>query len=171
MLRSRHLQTVKLAPTSQTGETHNPHCGRGQLPPLFPTLMRTQLDTASSLQPQSDTGPLQLRAGLPPSPPPGPAPLTLACWRMAWAWDSWAETMGPLEPASPPPPKRNCRRKTRVTRGPQASDVTQSPDPHPLCLWISAPGSPRDLLLTLVTANQHSLGKAPGSTLVSPAWS
>lgn len=38
--------------------------------------------------------------------PPFPS-LTLACCRMAWAWASCAETIGPLEPASPPPLKRN----------------------------------------------------------------
>lgn len=54
---------------------------------------------------------------VPPTPGSVPA-LTRACCRMAWAWDSWAETMGPLEPASPPPPKRNCRVRQRVTRGP-----------------------------------------------------
>lgn len=39
-------------------------------------------------------------------------PLTLACCRMAWACASWADTRGPLEPASPPPLKRNWWEKT-----------------------------------------------------------
>lgn len=39
----------------------------------------------------------------------GPRLLTLACCRMACAWDSWVEIWGPFEPPSPPPLKRNCK--------------------------------------------------------------
>lgn len=52
------------------------------------------------------------RASRPPSRGGAAPTFLLACCRMAWACASWADTRGPLEPASPPPLKRNWWEKT-----------------------------------------------------------
>lgn len=58
---------------------------------------------------------------------------------MAWACASWADTMGPLEPASPPPLKRNWWEK-----GARSKSGLLSPHPHPEPEQLrSAPAPPK----------------------------